>query len=250
MGLFFTPESQLPDDVGFSPMGSAHIFILLLILTATVLLFLVFTRLPEQGRRRLYWLMALALPLFELLKDFILALIGAFSVGYLPLHLCSLGMFVCLYYARHPESDFCGQLLYSVVFPGALAALLFPDWCRFPVLHFQSLHSFLYHGMLMQLSLLPLIAGAIRPGLRQIPKSLIFLLCVSVPVYGMNRLLHTNYMFLSQPAPGSPLGLFAKIPGSYGYLGGYFLLVLAVIFLLNLPFSIFSPKPKAPPKSH
>ena len=167
-------------------------------------------------------------------------MIGAFSVGYLPLHLCSLAMFVCLYYGAHPWSKNCGQILYSVCFPGAMCALLFPDWTMFPILHFQSIHSFVYHTLLVQVSLAPVVTGRIRPGLRQVWKSMAFLVAVAIPVGVLNRLLHTNYMFLGHPSAGSPLELLGNIPGRYGYLAGYFLLVLAVEIAMNLPWSIFT----------
>ena len=50
-------------------------------------------------------------------------------------------------------------------------------------------------------------------------------LAVAIPVGVLNRLLHTNYMFLGHPSAGSPLELLGNIPGRYGYLAGYFLLL-------------------------
>ena len=149
-------------------------------------------------------------------------------------------MFVCLYYGAHPWSKNCGQILYSVCFPGAMCALLFPDWTMFPILHFQSIHSFVYHTLLVQVSLAPVVTGRIRPGLRQVWKSMAFLVAVAIPVGVLNRLLHTNYMFLGHPSADSPLELLGNIPGRYGYLAGYFLLVLAVEIAMNLPWSIFT----------
>ena len=89
-------------------------------------------------------------------------------------------------------------------------------------------------------SLAPVVTGRIRPGLRQVWKSMAFLVAVAIPVGVLNRLLHTNYMFLGHPSAGSPLELLGNIPGRYGYLAGYFLLVLAVEIAMNLPWSIFT----------
>lgn len=237
--LLFTPENQLPTGAGFRLFGWQHLGMLLLLSlwTAGSLRWMRRSQ-PEEVNRALRatgWVMLW----MEIAKDFILGWIGAFSVGYLPLHLCSLAMFVCMYYGAHPKSDACGQILYSVCFPGALCALLFPDWTMFPVLHFQSLHSFVYHTLLVQVSLTPVVTGRVRPGLQHVWKSMAFLVLTALPVGLLNRLLHTNYMFLGHPSAGSPLELLGALPGKYGYQAGYFLLVLGVLCLLNLPFTVY-----------
>ena len=233
-----TPEASLPSGVGFSLFGPGHLSALTGSLGLILLLLLVFRRQPAPLQNRLMKVLSVSMVFLELVKDLILAVLGAFSVGYLPLHLCSLSMFVCLYYAWHPDSSAAGHILYSVVLPGALCALLFPNWTKFPLLHFQSLHSFLYHTLLVLFSLMPVVFGRCRPGLRGIGPSLLFLLGVSIPVGLLNLLLGTNYMFLRGPSNGSPLEALAVLPGRFGYLLGYFLLVLAVLILLNLPFTL------------
>lgn len=236
--LFFTPEGNIPSGDGFSLFGWQHLLMLAVLGTYTVLSLRWMRRLSEQRLNRLLRVLGGVMLGLEVLKDFILAVIGAFSIGYLPLHLCSLAMFVCLYYGAHPRSNSCGQILYSVCFPGAMCALLFPDWTMLPILHFQSLHSFLYHTLLVQVSLAPVVTGRIRPGVGQVWKSVTFLVLTALPVGLLNRLLHTNYMFLGHPSAGSPLELLGSIPGRYGYLAGYFLLVLLVELGMNLPWSI------------
>ena len=232
--LLFTPEKLLPADAGFSLLGPQHLGMLALLALWSAAVLLWFRRLREVQLVRALRAMASVMLALEVLKDFVLAEIGAFSVGYLPLHLCSIAMFVCLYYCGHPKSDTCGQILYSVCFPGALCALLFPDWTNFPILHFQSLHSFIYHTLLVQFSLAPVVTGRVRPGLRHVWTSMAFLVLAALPVGAADRLLHTNSMFLEKPSPGSPLELLTVFPGHVGYLTGCFLLALGVILLWNL----------------
>lgn len=236
--IYFTPESQMPKGSGFQMYGPQHLLMLgiLGLWTAAVLLWL--RRQSRAQQNRVMRVTAGVMLGMEVLKDFLLGCIGAFSIGYLPLHLCSIAMFVCLYQGAHPNSKACGQILYSVCFPGAMCALLFPDWTMFPLLHFQSLHSFVYHTLLVQMSLAPLVTGRIRPGVRQVPLSMGFLVAVSIPVGMLNGWLHTNYMFLRRPSSGSPLELLGALPGRYGYIMGYFLLVLGVVTAMNLPFSL------------
>jgi hypothetical integral membrane protein (TIGR02206 family) len=237
--LFFTPEYDIPADKGFTLYGPEHLGALGVLFLLSLWVLWWFRRQSKALQNRVMVGISVSMLLMELLKDFTLGVIGAFSIGYLPLHLCSIAMFLCLYYAFHPGSDACGQLLYNICLPGALCALLFPDWTRFPLWHFQSLHSFLYHALLVQFSLFPVVTGRIQPGLRQVPKSFGFLILVALPVGFLNRLLGTNYMFLSRPSKGSPLEFLAVLPGKYGYLLGYGLLVLGVLCLMELPFSVY-----------
>lgn len=238
MQYVFTPESQLPAEVGFLHFGRGHLTVLLVLAIISGAVVWLGCRLPEQQRIKLEKAMAVAMVVLELLKDWILGRIGAFSVGYLPLHLCSIAMFICLYWAWHPHSDGAGQLLWSLCFTGGVAALLFPDWTDMPLWHFQSVHSFVYHAMLVQFSLLAVISGQARPSLKNAWKAAAFLVAVAVPVYAFDRAFGTNYMFLMYPVPGTPLELCAKLPGPGGYLLGYGLLVLVVLVLLNLPLSL------------
>ena len=100
--LYFTPEGQIPAGEGFTLLGWQHLLMLALLGTFTVLSLRWMRRLHTGELNRLLRILGGVMLGLEVLKDFILAVIGAFSVGYLPLHLCSLAMFVCLYYGAHP----------------------------------------------------------------------------------------------------------------------------------------------------
>lgn len=238
MQYVFTPESQLPAEVGFSHFDRGHLTVLMVLALVSAAVVFWGCRQPEERRLKLEKAMALTMLVLELLKDFILAQIGAFNLGYLPLHLCSMAMFICLYWAWHPWSEGAGQLLWSLCFTGGMAALLFPDWTDMPLWHFQSIHSFLYHALLVQFSLLAVVSGQARPSLRNAWKAGAFLAAAAVPVYAFDRAFGMNYMFLLRPVPGTPLELCARLPGQGGYLVGYALLVAVVLVLLNLPFSL------------
>lgn len=237
MRYFFTPEKDLPAGVGFVPLGRAHLLMLAGLALLTSALVVLGCRMEREKRLHMLRGIAVFMVVMELLKDFLLAVQGAFSVGYLPLHLCSMDMFICLYWAWHPEREGGGQCLYSLGLSGGVAALLFPDWWDMPLWHFQSLHSFLYHALLVAVPMIALITGMVRPRVRQIWRPMLFLVAVAVPVYGLNRLLGTNFMFLQYPVPGTPLEWCGRFPG--GYLLGYGLLVMGVLILLNLPFDLW-----------
>ncbi len=237
---FFTPEQEIPSDVGFSLYGPEHIPALVILAILSAVIVTLGCRMTKRSRGLLLKVLAALMVAMEVIKDLVLGNMGSFSVGYLPLHLCSLDMFICLYAAWHPDSDGAGQLVWALCLSGGMAALLFPDWTRFPVIHFQSIHSFVYHAMLVQFSLISVITGQIRPRVERLWKVLLFLVIAAVPIYGINVVLHTNYMFLLEPVSGTPLELCARLPGQWGYLLGYLILAAAILVVLTLPFSLWA----------
>jgi hypothetical integral membrane protein (TIGR02206 family) len=232
---FWTPEARLPEGVGFSLFGLEHMSALGLILAASGLTIFLCCRVTASGRQRLLRILAVVMVALEIAKDLTLAVLDAYTIGYLPLHLCSMAMFICLYAAWHPHSRGAGQLVWSLCLPGAVAALLLPDWTDMPVLQFQSLHSFLYHALLVQFALVDFSTGQGQPRWDQTWKVAAFLAAVAIPVYWINCALGTNYMFLNRPVPGTPLMLCARFPGTWGYLLAYSVLVAVVVLGLEVP---------------
>ena len=215
-------------QTGFSLYGREHLAALALILawTAGMLVFLHPRRAYVKRAAKGY---GIIMVLMEILRDARLLYLGEFSVGYLPLHLCSLGMLLCLWYGFRRGDR--GGSLYLLCLPGALCALLFPNWTHLPVGHFVSIHSFVYHGLLLQSSLLPLLGGKLR--FRDAAAAFGVLCMAAAVVGGLNLWLGTNYMFLQRPSPGSPLVYLAELPGRYGYQIGLAALSAGVILSIS-----------------
>lgn len=68
----------------------------------------------------------------EFMKQAVLLYTGQWNVTYLPLHLCSINIFVCWYDAIH-QSRWSKEILYALCIPGAVVAMLSPSWQRLPV---------------------------------------------------------------------------------------------------------------------
>ena len=60
-----------------------------------------------------------------------MALTGQWNWSYLPLHLCSINVFVCLYNTLF-DQNWCKEELYALCIPGAALALLCPSWLDVP----------------------------------------------------------------------------------------------------------------------
>ena len=85
---------------------------------------------PKQRRRILVGVTVLLL-LDEAALLLGMALTGQWNWSYLPLHLCSINVFVCLYNTLF-DQNWCKEELYALCIPGAALALLCPSWLDVP----------------------------------------------------------------------------------------------------------------------
>lgn len=231
---FFTYETQLPKDVGFSFFGSVHLAWLAGILAFTAIVALWFSQRPAYRQRRISWAVAWLLCAMIVVEKVVLALTGHLNVYSLPFHLCELAPLLYLLFAwRH--WDWLGQVIYALCLPGAAAALLFPDWSAYPQWNFMNLNSFLVHGLLILFPILQLVEHTIRPRLGALWKVWLFLAVLVPPMWLFNRAFGTNYLFLNAASPNSPLTWILGFTGPAWYLLGYALLGLAVMVVMLLP---------------
>lgn len=225
MNKFFDYSVNISPGAGFGRFSAAHFFILLAAVFLTAGAFFLCRKRPGLGRRLAPAVAWLAL-LTELWRAAVLMALGLYNRGRLPLHLCTLSVYIYFIHMLRP-GDALGQLIYAFSLPGAAFALIFPDWADYPLWHFVSLSSFLLHFLLILYPAISLAIGTIRPDIRRLPGSIVRMLCLALPVWAVNHLLETNYMFLNWPPAGTPLELFSFL-GRPGYLLGYIPLALAV----------------------
>ena len=233
---FFDYYTLPPEGTGFVLFGALH----LSWLCAIALLIFVCARFyrgrAALGQRRTELALAWTAVGLQWLRDLLLLAGGHFEVGFLPLHLCGLSVYLILWNA-YRSTPLKQELLYCLTLPGAVFALLFPNWNVYPFFNFMHLSSFLIHALLVAYPIVLLVGGKLHPDARRLPRCLLCFLALCVPVAAFNHAFGTNFMFLSQPSPGSPLAFFARYLGDPGYLLGGLLILLAVWALLyGLPF--------------
>ena len=122
-------------------------------------------------------------PLFGTVHLIELALsAGQWNWSYLPLHLCSINVFVCLYNTLTDRS-WCKEELYALCIPGAALALLCPSWRDVPGwFTLINLHSVSIHALLVLYPVL-LVAGRCWPSCSARPCPSIFLTNPCTPTF-------------------------------------------------------------------
>lgn len=172
----------------------------------------------------------------ELFRSALLMLNGAYDISRLPLHLCGLAIYISAVHAL-TGNKLIGQFLYAFCMPGAVFALLFPDWDYYPLLHFMSFTGFELHILIVTYTVMQVYAGDIHPESAKAPACLGIMLCLAAAVYVFDKITETNFMFLNWPSPGSPLEWFSSL-GSPGYILGYIPILAVVWTVLYLPFTL------------
>ena len=232
---FLDTVETISEGLGFSAFGPIHLGWLCACLVFTVAFSVLYKRWNEKGRRIWCAAMAAALVLNEVFKQVCLVIGENWMTAYLPLHLCSINIFVIAWHAYKP-SHLTGNFLYTVCIPGAAAALLFPSWTSLPPDNFMHLHSFTVHLCLLAYPIVLTVAGDICPDIRTIPKCLLILLLMAIAAYFINTPLESNFFFMASADEGNPLVWFEENWGNHLY--GFPVLLVAIVASMHGPWLI------------
>ena len=232
MKYFMDTTETVTSGVGFSHYGLLHVTWLFAFVIITVLSCIWYCRAGVTERNRWKKVIAILLIADELFKVVMLLLGNRYRWSYLPLHLCSINIFLIALHAWYPNKVL-GGFLYTVAIPGALAALLFPTWTSLPFLNFMHLHSFTVHILLALYPIVLAVSGELSPQAKEIPKYLGLLVAMAVPILFVNILLDTNFMFLMSADPGNPLYLFEELWGNHLY--GFPVIIAGVLIVMYVP---------------
>lgn len=235
MKYFLDTTGTIPDGLGFDLFGPTHLIWLAVFAAAAVLCSVHYRRLGEPGRGVWRKVMAALLIADEVYKQVFLLIGGRWLPEYLPLHLCSINIFLIAYHAFRP-GRLSGNFLYTVCIPGALAALLFPSWTALPVANFMHTHSFTVHMLLALYPIVLTVAGDIRPEAKYLPKCIGILLVMAAVAWVINPLLDANFFFMAQAGEGNPLYWFEQNWGNHLY--GFPVLVTAIVLVMHGPWVI------------
>ncbi len=230
--MFFIPSENIPEGVGFQAFGLTHILWLLAGAVFCVAACIFYRRLPEAKRKTVLKVLGTYIFLQEMVKNLVLVLQGEFGWGYLPFHLCGINILL-IAFDVFKQTKVVRSFLYYFAIPGALLALLFPNWTEMPFWNFFHLHSFTIHILLVLYPLLLVTTGQVETNLKAALKGVGLLVAMAIPVYGLNLLWDTNFMFLMEPDSGNPLEMFEKLLGSH--LWGFPILLPIVIFVMYIP---------------
>ncbi len=229
-----------PDYVCFEHFSPLHLSTVALIFIIIIAAMLVYRKLSEKNRQKFLNVMAFLLLADEIFKYVFTASTGQWEWGFLPLHLCSINIFICVLHSIKRD-DLTAETLYALCVPGAFLAIIMPTWTNLPLWNAMSLHSNSVH-LLLEMYPLILVAGGFRPSIKRLPKVFLLLLCECVPIFFLNKILNTNFFFLNGTENNPLLELLAKIFGENLYFLGMPFILIVVWAVMYLPWYIAEKK--------
>ena len=236
MEYFWKQQDDIPAGMGYPLFGFAHLTSVAITLVCVVIFCWRFSRLSEKKQARILKLIPVIMVFLEVAKDLFLASVHRFGIGYLPLHICSIGIFVFLlreYLLFEKPKRFFGEIAFVLIMPASFVALIDADWTvLYPVWNFINLHSYVWHGLLILYPVMLKLKGEILPTVRHMHWVILFLCIVVPPVYIFDKCFRCNYFFVNWPISGSPLSILASYMGNPGYLVGYAALTIIVILFV------------------
>lgn len=241
MHHWFDTVDTIPAGLGFPHFGPAHLTWLAVIAVFILVSSLVYRRMNSDQRKLMRYVYAALIVADELFKMVMLTIGDRYLPQYLPFHLCSINIFVITLHTVRP-SKALDNFLYTVCIPAALAALLFPSWTELPLINFMCIHSFTIHTLLMAYPIMLFVGGDIRPSHNQIGQCILILLGLAAVALGVNLIFDTNFMFIMEAEPGTPLVWFAEHWGNH--LLGFPVMIAAVLLVMHGPLYLIRRKKK------
>jgi len=230
---FWESYESISEGHGFGLFSLTHIAELLAALLFIVVMTIIYKKADREKREKIsLWFVYLVIA-DEIFKHVILIAKGNWLPNYLPLHLCSINIFMIVYY-HYTKNKLAGNFLWCLCIPGALLALLFPNWKMLPVMNFMHLHSETIHVLLLTYPIMLFASGDIKRDYRLVPKMMLLFAVLCIPGLIVNLTCGTNFMFLMEAPEGSPLVLFEKFFGNH--LWGFVILLPIVVALMYVPY--------------
>lgn len=228
MSNFLYAEKTVPPGIGMGSYSAGHIFWLILSAVSIYCAVRYYKKADREKQKRMQRNIVIAMFADEALKWFVTIPTGQWNWAYLPLHLCSISMFVAFWHYK-TESPMSKEFLFAVSLPGAAMALLFPNWSSLPFLNIMCMHSFSIHLLIVIYPCL-LLAEGFTPNIRHLPRLVLYLLLGSAAAFGVNSVLKTNFFFMNGADEGNPLSILEKLIGPWYRLG--FLFIALVLWSL------------------
>ena len=153
--------------------------------------------------------------------------------NYVPLYYCSLLLYagVLASFAKG-KLQRIGEVFLAVGgIAGGLIFIIMPTTSlpTYPMFHFVSLHSFLFHGIMLYLGILVNVTNYITLHITDIKYYASLLGIVCVLAYIINNIFDSNLMFISKNFPGTPIELIYMATGP-------FFTIVTSIAQMTLPF--------------
>ncbi|OCA85690.1 hypothetical protein A8F94_12505 [Bacillus sp. FJAT-27225] len=219
-------------DIRFEMFGISHLFILGILITASIGIFLFREKLKGRQERKIELGVAVSLIVMETLYNVWMFKNGIWrSMDSLPAGLCSISLILAVILLFTRSKAVYDVLLYTALL-GATQALATP-YLFFDFPHFRFIHFFYTHMMIVLVPLYFTWVHGYRPTIWSVVKLIVFLNLILPVVILINKLVDGNYMYLShKPETASLLDFLGPHPWYILSLEGLLVSLSLIVWLI------------------
>ncbi len=233
--MFFTPEGLMPEGIGFELYDLTHLLWLCFFVLLCTVSLIIYKKLNTKHRNIMRIGMACVVFVLETAKNCVAFAVGDFGIGHMPFHLCGINVLLvtfCIFKRNKTVENF----LYYIGIPGAMLALLTPDWTNMPCMNYFHMHSFLIHMFLVLYPFVLVASGDLKPDFKSMPKCILLLIGFAIPALILNLIFDQNFMFLMNTAGIGFLQIFEDIFGHHQW--AFPILLPIIMLIMSIPLLI------------
>lgn len=237
---FFDYYTQIPKEYAFRNFGFEHIMSIVIIFSFIYFSLRMLKKLSAKTQEIIIKISAILVPIVEISHNiWLLICADANWTQLLSLHLCGMQMYfspLAVFTKALVFKDF----IYASSILGGIFAIIFPSGITdtYPLWHFQTLQTFLYHGLLIFMPIAILITTDYRPTLKRFHKVFMMFMGIVVLALSVDLAFDQNYLFL-RTAPDMKLLHNMQIEyGTIPYLIFTFFSMLIICISIHLPFDL------------
>ena len=239
---FFDFYTYIPKEYALKNFGFEHISAIVIIFAIITLCLLKLKKVDSKYQNLIIKICAICVPVLELSHNIWLATHGGASfTELLSLHLCGMQMYF-IPLAVFTKFLVFKDFVFATSILGGIFAIIFPSGVTdtYPLWHFQTLQTFLYHGLLVFIPLAILLTTDYRPTIKRFYAVFnTFVLIASVALF-VDLKFNENYLFLVT-SPDMPLLRNIQITcGTPAYLIFTFFALLIICISIHLPFDLYA----------
>lgn len=216
--------------------GFTHLLELGLAAILVLIISLIYRKFDNKKRDRILFIVSILIVLDELFKYGFTISTNQWTWSYLPLHLCSINVFTTTIHTI-TKSNKIKEILYALCLPGAIIALIFAPWLTAPVMNAMHIHSYTIHVLLI-LYPISLLVGGYRPSSKSILSNAIILICIAIPIFFINKILDTNFLYINDPNEMFITKFLYDIFGNFYVVSSFPILICIVWLVMYLPWNI------------
>lgn len=240
---FFTHYSQLIGVQPVMPFDMQNIALIIIGLISAIIPLCLAIPLNENARHKALAFWVGMIVFLELSRQVWAISLGSYDFSeMLPLHLCGLQIFLMPIMLKTKHRSW-RTFVYLTAMIGSLAAIFFNEGIleRYPLWHFQSLQSFVIHGLIMMVPLYDIIWFKYRPSFKELPFSMLLLLYLAIQSYIINIFTGGNYLFVTFAPRNTPLEIVSSIVGPQLYVPTMY---VVIVIIWSLQLLVFKPRRK------